>query len=242
MSSNQVIHVLFDGVNENVKSQMFYVGRSVLNSPIAATVSAAVFLIFGALPGSASAIDQQTATAAANHSPARTMSDDLRRRSTEIHWPKGFEPVNADLFSHNEIHIDASCERVWDHIVDANDWPKWYSNSHDVQIMGQTGNPKTSALGAESVFRWTTFGLRLESRINEYTPHSRIGWYGYAPGATPSFYHTWYLKPQGGGCRVVMDEVGKGADANRLRETNEALMHRGHDLWLATLKWVSEGD
>ena len=39
---------------------------------------------------------------------------------------------------------------------------------------------------------------------------------------------------------MVTDEVGKGRDAEHLRETDEGLMHRGHDLWLATLKWVSE--
>jgi hypothetical protein len=91
------------------------------------------------------------------------------------------------------------------------------------------------------VFRWTTFGLPLESRVNEFVPYSRIGWYGYAPGTPPSFYHTWYLKPDGEGCLAVTDEVGKGKDAAHLRETDESLMHRGHDLWLATLRWVSEG-
>ena len=40
---------------------------------------------------------------------------------------------------------------------------------------------------------------------------------------------------------MVTDEVGKGKDAGHLRETDESLMHRGHDLWLATLRWVSEG-
>ena len=72
-------------------------------------------------------------------------------------------------------------------------------------------------------------------------PYTRIGWYGYAPGMAPSFYHTWYLKPQRDACLVVTDEVGKGKDAAQLRETDESLMHRGHDLWLATLKWTSEG-
>ena len=45
----------------------------------------------------------------------------------------------------------------------------------------------------------------------------------------------------GKACRVVTDEVGMGKDAAHLRETDESLMHRGHDLWLATLKWVAEG-
>jgi hypothetical protein len=87
----------------------------------------------------------------------------------------GFNPPQADLFSHNAVLINASCERIWGHIVDATKWP-----------------------------------------------------------------HTWYLKPQGDACLVVTDEVGKGKDAAHLRETDESLMHRGHDLWLATLKCVSE--
>jgi hypothetical protein len=56
----------------------------------------------------------------------------------------------------------------------------------------------------------------------------------------PTFYHTWFLTPQGADCMVVMDEAGIGKDAAHVRETDESLMHRGHDLWLATLKWVAE--
>ena len=167
---------------------------------------------------------------------AMTMQDDFAHRSPDIHWPQGFDPTQADLFSHNEIWIDATCERVWEHIVEATKWPEWYPNSKDVRIVGNGG----TVLSTGTSFRWTTFGLALESRINEFVPYSRIGWYGYAPGTAPSFYHTWYLTPRGNDCLVVTDEVGKGRDAAQLRETNESLMHRGHDLWLATLKWVSE--
>jgi len=38
----------------------------------------------------------------------------------------------------------------------------------------------------------------------------------------------------------VMEEAGIGKDAANMRKTDEAGMHRGHDLWLATLKWASE--
>jgi uncharacterized protein YndB with AHSA1/START domain len=168
-----------------------------------------------------------------------TMKDDLASRSADIHWPEGFDPAKADLFSHNELVINASCERVWQHIIDATKWPEWYPNSKDVRIIDR------NALASGTVFRWTTFGLPLESKINEFVPYTRIGWYGYAPGTTPnaehSFYHTWFLTPSGDACRVVTDEVGMGKDAAHLREADESLMHRGHDLWLATLKWVAEG-
>jgi Polyketide cyclase / dehydrase and lipid transport len=78
---------------------------------------------------------------------------------------RGFLARPGGLFSHNELHIEASCERVWKHIVEATKWPQWYPNSKDVQIMG--GGDE---LSAGSVFRWTTFGLPLESRVNEFTP------------------------------------------------------------------------
>ena len=168
-------------------------------------------------------------------SSSMTMKQDLADREKDIHWPQGFDPSQADLFSHNALVINASCERIWGHIIHATKWPQWYPNSRDVRIDG--GN----VLEDGTVFHWSTFGLPLESRVNEFVPYTRIGWYGYTPGAAPSFYHTWYLKPRGDVCLVVTDEVGKGKDAAHLRETDESLMHRGHDLWLATLKWVSEG-
>jgi uncharacterized protein YndB with AHSA1/START domain len=160
---------------------------------------------------------------------------DLTHREKDIHWPQGFDPSKADLFSHNALLIHASCEKIWSHIVDATTWPSWYPNSKNVQITGGA-----SKLGSGTVLHWQTFGIDLESRVNEFVPYTRIGWYGYAPGAEPTFYHTWYLKPQSGACMVITDEVGKGGDAKKLRQTDEGLMHRGHDLWLATLRWVSE--
>jgi uncharacterized protein YndB with AHSA1/START domain len=165
-----------------------------------------------------------------------TMKDDLANRSPDIHWPPGFDPLKADLFSHNELFINASCERVWQHIIEAPKWPQWYPNSKDVRIVSDS----SSVLKEGTAFRWTTFGLPLESKIREFVPFTRIGWYGYAPGTVPTFYHTWYLSPRGNGCQVVTDEVGNGADAANLRQTDEGLMHRGHDLWLATLRWVAE--
>ena len=164
-----------------------------------------------------------------------SMRSDLATRDRDIHWPQGFDPSQADLFSHNELLINASCARIWSHIIDADKWSEWYPNAKEIKITGDT------VLKDGTIFRWTTFGLPIESKVNEFAPYTRIGWYGYAPGTAPSFYHTWYLKPRGDACMVVTDEVGKGKDAAHLRESDEGLMHRGHDLWLATLKWVSEG-
>jgi hypothetical protein len=84
-----------------------------------------------------------------------TMGRDLANRSPDIRRPEGFSSDHADLFSHNGLRVDASCERVWKHLVEATKWPQWYLNSKDVQITG--GGDK---LNAGSVFRWTTFACR----------------------------------------------------------------------------------
>jgi hypothetical protein len=63
-----------------------------------------------------------------------TMRDDLANRSPDIHWPPGFDPLKADLFSHNELFVNASCERVWQHIIEATKWPQWYPNAKDVDL------------------------------------------------------------------------------------------------------------
>jgi hypothetical protein len=38
-------------------------------------------------------------------SNAMTMKQDLANREKDIHWPQGFDPSQADLFSHND-HLE----------------------------------------------------------------------------------------------------------------------------------------
>jgi hypothetical protein len=43
---------------------------------------------------------------------ASWMKQDLADREKDIHWSEGFDPSVADLFSHNALLINASCERI----------------------------------------------------------------------------------------------------------------------------------
>ncbi|HEY2623957.1 MAG TPA: SRPBCC family protein [Dyella sp.] len=189
-------------------------------------------LILASLSGAAFAGQPSISTQA----HPKTMAHDLSVRSHDIHWPSGFDPEKADLFAHNELLIRASCEMVWGHIVDAERWPQWYPNSKDISLLGGA-----KALGPDVRWRWTTFGLSIESQVHEYELNSRLGWYGYPIGAKPAFYHTWLLQPRGDSCLVIMEEAGVGEGVAQFRAADEGRMHRGHDLWLATLKWISEG-
>lgn len=168
-----------------------------------------------------------------------SMQDDLAARITGVRWPDGMTPDDADMFSHNNLRIAASCERVWDHLVDARNWPTFYPNASGVEI--PSGSPN-SKLEAGTFFRWTTFDQRWDTRVDQFEPSSLIAWYGYPTGQDePTAYHLWRLTPEGpNSCLVETDEVGIGAAAAKLRKADEGLMHRGHDLWLAGLRFVAE--
>jgi uncharacterized protein YndB with AHSA1/START domain len=161
-----------------------------------------------------------------------TIAEDRSVRNHDIHWPDGFSPDTGDMFAHNEIIINAPRGRVWQTLVEAEKWPQWYPNSHDVRILGESSG---GLLTRDSKFSWQTFGFDLVSTIAELVPESRIGWHGGS-----DWYHTWLLLDDPAGCRVIMEEVGRGPDAVTMAQTDPDRMHRGHELWNQTLKWVCE--
>jgi hypothetical protein len=138
------------------------------------SAAAVLSIAITAAPALGQASGDQTPRSHSERKSVMTMKNDLANRSLDINWPKGFTPAEAELFSHNELLVNASCERVWRHIVEATKWPEWYPNSKNVQILGD----QDSVLKSGSAFRWTTFNLPLESRINEFVPFSRISWFG----------------------------------------------------------------
>jgi uncharacterized protein YndB with AHSA1/START domain len=152
----------------------------------------------------------------------------------DIHWPDGFHPEQADLFAHNEIVVPASCEKVFANIVDAEVWPSWYPNSHNVKLL----NSPAGKLHEGTRFSWDTFGVHIESRVQEFVPGSRIGWFG--DGTEMHAYHTFLLLKKDEGCHIVTEEVVKGPGAVEFREKQPDAMHEGHDLWLCTIKQRSE--
>ncbi|QMV19728.1 hypothetical protein GOB94_14275 [Granulicella sp. 5B5] len=165
---------------------------------------------------------------------SQTDNPDWPLRSFTIHWPDGYTPQDADLFAHNEVVIQAPCSVVWNHLVKASSWPEWYANSHNVRLL----NSPDGKLHPDTRFSWDTFGVHVESRVHEFVRTSRIGWFG--DGTATQAYHTFLLEKVPAGCHVITEEVVKGAGAIEVRRRDPQAMHRGHDLWLASLKRISE--
>ncbi|MFP5391413.1 MAG: SRPBCC family protein [Gammaproteobacteria bacterium] len=164
---------------------------------------------------------------------ASIIEEDFARRSPDIHWPAGYTPARADLFAHNEIVVNASCAAVFRQLAAAEHWPAWYANARDVRVRGGR-----TQLQKGSRFEWTTFGLPVRSRVREFEPARRIGWFGKAPKLKA--YHTWLLTPRDGGCFVQSEEVVLGQGARDLAKSDPAAMHSGHDLWNQALKAAVE--
>jgi uncharacterized protein YndB with AHSA1/START domain len=169
--------------------------------------------------------------------PGRTPQSenpDWALRSSAINWPTGHTPADAELFAHNELLIHASCETVWSHLIDAQTWPEWYPNSHNVKLL----NSSDGKLHQDTRFSWDTFGVHIESRVHEFVPNSRIGWFG--DGMGMQAYHTFLLLEAPEGCLVVTEEVVTGPGAVEFRKKDPGAMHRGHDLWLSSLQQLLE--
>ena len=175
-----------------------------------------------------------TSTASAQH--PNQISEDLAHRDKSIHWPEAFDPRTASVFAHNELLIQADCHRVWSRLLDVTDWPNWFVLTKDVAI---DGSDKTVRHG--TVIRLKIFGSLIISRMDEFVPDSRLSWIPQALDETsPSHYHTWHFVPEAGGCRVITEETGIGPNDVKTPTANSRLMHREHDLWLASLQWTSE--
>ena len=163
-----------------------------------------------------------------------SITDDVQHRSAHIHWPADADPDHADLFAHNDIVINAPAEVIWDRLIRAAAWPDWYSNAASVTV-----NDPGGVLGPGITFDWVTFGADIHSTVHEFEPASRIGWYGTTDHWLA--YHTWLLMPRpDGSTYVVMEETGDGLNPRKLAEANPGHMHRGHDLWNISLKFLCE--
>lgn len=146
-----------------------------------------------------------------------------------IRWPDRFAPDRSPVHVVNVLEMAASPAAVWSRLIRAVDWPAWYANSSRVRIEG--GGRELTA-GAR--FTWRTFGVDLETRVEEFVPGERIAWM--AEGTGVLAYHAWLITPlTGGGCRVLTEETQHGFLARAARVVFPGRMERWHQRWLEGL-------
>jgi uncharacterized protein YndB with AHSA1/START domain len=152
----------------------------------------------------------------------------------KINWPPKYEPSKSKFFVHNEIEVNAPAEIVWDILLRAEEWPKWYKGAKNVAL----SPPADSVLQADAVFRWKTMGLDFESTIREFAPPFRLSWE--SKKRSIQGYHAWLIVPTERGCRVVTDESQRGWLTFFEKTFQPRKLRRLHDVWLAEIKKKAE--
>jgi len=186
--------------------------------------------------------------------PGDTVSRDWRERSPEVRWPTPMFNGAAEIFAHNTIVINASCDTVWDHLIHAELWPHWCPYSGKVTISG-----RSQVLQKNSKFTWISADLpqeipllgqdkadRVDGLVVEFAPPNRLGWRSFGRqwtihGPLVDSYHNWFIKPIGPRkCLVTFEEVATGLAARWARTAYPEFVHLSHEHWLEALKRISE--
>jgi uncharacterized protein YndB with AHSA1/START domain len=126
--------------------------------------------------------------------------------------------------------MKAPAPAIWDCLVRAEQWPEWYVNSADVVFL--EGDGPRLEMGTR--FRWKTFGVTIESKVEEFVPGERIAWS--ARGFGVDAYHAWVLQPDGDACIVLTEETQNGWLATLGKLVMPQRMHRFHQIWLESLE------
>ena len=149
-------------------------------------------------------------------------------------WPVGLDPTVADIFNHNQLTMQQSCDVVYSWLSAPQDWPSWLIFARDVEL-AQPDAP----LGVGSSFKWTIFGIPIEAEVYVAEPGRRLGYTLTPPGPPPRYAQSWLFTPAGTGCKVTTEEVGIGELAREMTAKGDQLVYLAHELWLASLHFVS---
>ena len=122
-----------------------------------------------------------------------------------VRFPPGAEIEGASMYVYNEVVADVAPDRVWAWLVRAALWPEWYRGCRNIDIEG--GGPD---LAPGTRFHWTTLGVRVHTRIDEWIPGERLAWSGTGGGGATG-YHGWVIerRPEGD-LRIVTEETQRG--------------------------------
>lgn len=121
-----------------------------------------------------------------------------------VTWPKDLNPDTAPVHTVNILEMRATPEQVWQPLIRATEWSKWYGNCKKLRFDNHEGPD----LQMGTRFNWVTFHVRVHTEVTEFEPHRLLAWRGHAPGGEG--YHSWLIEPTPAGCRVITEEVQQG--------------------------------
>ncbi|MFC6022696.1 SRPBCC family protein [Plantactinospora solaniradicis] len=131
---------------------------------------------------------------------------------------------------HGETVIAASPERVYEHLVDVQQWPDW------VPEVRRAHAPSGIQLGA--AFEIEMYGIHLEAVVSEYQLNTRFGWIGSSPDV--SLYQAWELVPFPPGTQVIARKVERELTTVVVGDSRVEALYYAHQDTLLRLKQLAE--
>jgi hypothetical protein len=165
---------------------------------------------------------------------AQTSSRKYNEEENLIRWPTQFDPKAIDFYVHNEITIQASPEVVWQLLIQAGEWNKWYDGIQNIKFE----NPSQVNLEKNTYVFWNTMGQGLNNQIVEFEPYTTLSWE--FNEAKIQGYHAWKIIPIENGCKVITDESQTGKLAKLQKTFVPKKLLKQHDQWLLLLKLEAE--
>ena len=165
------------------------------------------------------------------------MQSDRAHRDRAIRWPAAYDPSVAPVFSHNELLIHADCPHTFARLADAVAWPTW------LVIVKDVANETPGKTEQGALYRLRIFGSPIQSRIVEFEAGQRMSWIPFGADETENrhgHYHAWHFVPQSRDCLVITEETGIGPGDRKDPSAGSHLMHKAHELWLDSLRYVGE--
>lgn len=150
--------------------------------------------------------------------------------SPEPRWPAGLNPDEVPVYTHNELVTTVPVSSLWTVLLNAVDWPTWYS--HAANVRTADGEP---VLHLGSVIEWRTMGVNVTCEVVEFEPQRSLAWT--ARGMVSRGFHRFdFLAEPGGQTRITTEETETGLGPRLLGKRLRADLEAAHALWLEALE------
>lgn len=153
-------------------------------------------------------------------------------------FPPDNDPRVSALYALNEIDVKAPADVVWELLIDAERWARYFPPENQIKIL--SGEPKLSSGGR---FHRITIGFGMTSAVREFVPGRRLAWSttvdGDSTGSTA--YHGWVVTPTEDGCHLLTEETLAGEFyLEEIGRKNPGALYQYHQDWVEMLARAAE--
>ena len=153
-------------------------------------------------------------------------------------WPEPFHPGVSAIYGLNDIDVRAPAATVWQLLIDAENWHRYFTPENQVRILG---DERELALGTR--LTRVTGGVPMSLEVTECVAGQRLAWATTVDGddTGSTAYHGWVITPTPDGCHVLTEETQQGPFfLEMIGRKNPGLLYRYHQEWVETLARAAE--